>query len=90
LAACAGNTLNLVLCRKMGARLEWLEVEARAERRQNHPTVITAIELLYRLRGEGVDGEMVERAVRMAEEQLCPMLAMLQPGTAISSCWQLD
>jgi len=35
LAACAGNTLNMVLRRKFGAKLDSLEVEARAERREN-------------------------------------------------------
>ena len=94
LAACAGNTLNLVLCRKMGAKVESLEVEARAQRREEHPTVLTAIELVYRLRGhlggEALETEKVDRALRIAEDQLCPVLAMLRPGTEISSSWQMD
>ena len=90
LAACAGNTLNLVLCRKMGARVASLQVEARAQRREEHPTVLTAIELVYHLRGEGLGQEMVERALRIAEDQLCPVLAMLRPGTEICSSWRMD
>ena len=89
LAACAANTLNLVLCRRMGARLESLEVEARAERREEHPTVLTAIELVYHLRGGAPDAAMIDRAVRIAEDQLCPVLAMLRPGTQITSSWQI-
>jgi uncharacterized OsmC-like protein len=89
LAACAANTLSLVLCRKMGAKVESLQVEARAERRSEHPTVLTAIELVYILRGEGLGVEMVERAVRVAEDQLCPVLAMLRPGTEIRSEWRV-
>jgi uncharacterized OsmC-like protein len=89
LAACAANTLSLVLCRKMGAKVESLQVEARAERRSEHPTVLTAIELVYILRGEGLGAEMVERAVRVAEDQLCPVLAMLRPGTEIRSEWRV-
>ena len=79
LAACAGNTLSLVLCRKMGAKVDSLEVEARAERREEHPTVLTAIELAYHLRGEALSADEVERALRIAEDQLCPVLAMLRP-----------
>jgi uncharacterized OsmC-like protein len=90
LAACAGNTLNLVLCRKMGAKVDSLEVEARAERREEHPTVLTAIELVYHLRGEALSADVVERALRVAEDQLCPVLAMLRPGTEIHSSWQTD
>ena len=90
LAACAGNTLHLVLCRKMGVQLESLEVEARAERREDHPTLLTKIELVYHLRGEELEPEIVERALRIAEDQLCPVLAMLRPGTEITSSWQRD
>ncbi len=94
LAACAANTLNLVLSRRMGATIELLEVEARAERRGEHPTVLTAIELVYHLRGhlgeKSLTVEMVNGAVRVAEDQLCPVLNMLRPGTQISSTWQMD
>jgi len=87
LAACAANTLNLVLCRKMGIKFESLEVEARAERRVEHPTVLTEIDLEYRLGGEALDPLIVDRAVRIAEDQLCPVLNMLRPGTTIRSSW---
>jgi putative redox protein len=90
LAACAANTLNLVLCRKMGAKIASLEVEARAQRRDEHPTILTKIELVYHLRGDGLAPEMIDRALRIAEEQLCPVLAMLRPGTEISSSWQME
>jgi uncharacterized OsmC-like protein len=85
LAACAANTLNLVLCRKMGIKLESLEVEARAERQVDHPTVLTEIELVYSVGGAALDGRTVDKAVRIAEDQLCPMLNMLRPGTTIRS-----
>lgn len=90
LAACAANTLNLVLCRKMGARVDGLEVSVVAERRVDHPTILTRIELGYHLRGEGLDARLVEQAVRLAEDQLCPVLAMLRPGTTITSAWDVD
>jgi|HubBroStandDraft_6_1064221.scaffolds.fasta_scaffold1054829_1 putative redox protein len=88
LAACAANTLNLVLSKKMGVRIDSLEVEARAERRAEHPTVLTDIELVYRLGGEHLDSALIDRAMRIAEDQLCPVLAMLRPGTRIKSHWQ--
>src|SRR5579859_1324498 len=87
LAACAANTLHLVLSKKMGTRIDSLEVEVRAERRAEHPTVLTDIELVYRLGSEHLDTQMVDRAVRIAEDQLCPVLAMLGPGTRVRSSW---
>lgn len=89
LAACATTTLNLVL-RKMGAKLESIEVEAKAERRTEHPTILTAIELVYHLRGDDLAAETVEKAIRLAEDKLCPVYAMLKPGTRISTSWQMD
>jgi putative redox protein len=90
LAACAGNTLNMVLRRKFGAKLDSLEVEARAERREEHPTVLAVIELVYRLRGEEIAPERLDRAIRLAEGQLCPVIAMLRPGTKITSSVKSD
>lgn len=90
LAGCAANTLSLVLCRKMEKKVESLEVEARAERREEHPTVLTAIELVYHLRGEKLNPEIVDQALHIAEDRLCPVLAMLRPGTEIHSSWQMD
>ena len=90
LAACAGNTVNLILSRKMDSKLEALEVEAKAQRREEHPTVLTAIELVYSIRGEGLAPETVEKAIQIAEQKLCPVLAMLRPGAEITSSWQID
>ena len=47
LAACAANSLYVVLTGKMRAAVEALSVEVRAERRKEHPTILTAIELVY-------------------------------------------
>jgi uncharacterized OsmC-like protein len=51
--------------------------------------VLNAIELVYFLRGDALNPLTVERAVRIAEDQLCSVLAMLRPGTAINSTRQL-
>lgn len=88
LCGCAANTLFMVLCGKMNVKLESLEVEARAERRSEHPTILTAIELVFHLCAEFIDPEIVDRALRIAEEQLCPVLNMLRPGVQISSRWE--
>ena len=90
LSACAANTLALVLAKQAGNPADVVEVEATAERSTNHPTVLTAIELVYQLRGAGLTPEIVENSIRIAEERLCPVLAMLKPGAAIRSRWELN
>lgn len=89
LAACAGSTLALVL-KRMNQPLEYLEVMARGLRREEHPTVLTEIAVEFRLKGAAVEAAAVERALKIAEEQLCPVWAMLKPGTAITASFRLN
>jgi putative redox protein len=88
LAVCAGSTLSLVL-KKMGQPVAGLEVDARGLRRDEHPTVLTEISLQFKLDGAGVDEQAVTRALKIAEEQLCPVWAMLKPGTPITASFEL-
>lgn len=83
LAGCSGHTA-LFLLRKMGKTVENLEVHAVGTRRDEHPTVFTAIELQYNLKGDGLDAHSVERAIAMSEETYCPVWAMLKNNIAIS------
>lgn len=89
LAACAGCTFHTVLSHALGSRVKSLEVEVNAERRTEHPSAITEIELIYHLRGNSLDAEVVERALRIAEDQICPVIDMLRPGTKIRSSWRI-
>ena len=88
LASCAGSTVGLLLG-QMRAPLAGLEVEARGQRRSEHPTVITDITLDFVVRGAGLNPDMVAKALQMAEERICPVWAMLKSGTTISSSFQI-
>lgn len=90
LAACAANTLALVLSKKTGIPAQALEVEASAERSPEHPTVLTAIELVYQLSGPALTPDIIDSSIRTAEEHLCPVYAMLRPGVTIHSRWELN
>jgi putative redox protein len=88
LAACSGSTLALLL-KRMGQTVDGLEVTARGTRRDQHPTVLTQISLEFEVRGSGIAPEMVEHALRVAEDQLCPVWAMLKGGTPITTSWNV-
>ncbi len=88
LAACSGNTLALVLNR-MKQPLEGLEVNARGLRRDEHPTVVTEIALEFTVHGTGVSPEAVTKALVVAEDQLCPVWAMLKPCTPITASYRI-
>ncbi len=88
LAACSGSTLALVL-KRMGQQVEGLEVTARGSRRDEHPTVLTDIRLEFELRGGEVAEDAVRKALAVAEDQLCPVWAMLKGGTPITASFRI-
>jgi len=82
LAGCSGHTV-LFLLRKMGKTIENLEIHAVGNRRDEHPTIFTEIELEYRVKGSDLDGPSVEKAISLSEEKYCPVWAMLKNGASI-------
>lgn len=90
LATCSANGLMLLLTRRMGQTVAGLEVEAKAQRRDEHPTVLTEIELAFRLRGKGLEAPTVAKAIEIAETQLCPVWAMLRGGTPIRTRFTIE
>jgi len=84
LASCAGGSM-VVLLRKLKQPAQSVEVNVRAVRRDQHPTLLTEIAMEFVVRGAGLDPEVVERALAQSEEQICPVWAMLKGGTRITS-----
>jgi putative redox protein len=83
LAGCSGSSVA-VLLRRDGQPVERVEVEARGQRRDEHPTVITEIDLAFTVFGE-VDPERVQHALELSEAHICPVWAMIKAGTPVSS-----
>lgn len=84
LASCAGSALA-VLLRKAEQPFSALTVEAKGLRRDEHPTLLSEITLEYVVSASGIDREAVTRAIALSEERLCPVWALLRPGTKLSS-----
>lgn len=87
LAACTGSVVASLL-RRQNQRVAGVEVEARGQRRDEHPTVFTAIALEFVVRGEGIQPHAVERAIAHAD-RLCPVLAMLTPATPVTTSFRI-
>jgi putative redox protein len=87
LAGCSGSSVAALL-RRDGQPVERVEVTARGQRRDEHPTVITAIDLAFTVYGE-VDPSRVEHALRLSEAQICPVWAMLKAGTPVTSSFTI-
>jgi putative redox protein len=84
LASCSGHTVQLLL-KKMGKTIEQIEVIANGIRRMDeHPTIITNIELQFNLNGEKLDAPSVENAIKMSEKEFSPVWAMLNNNVTIT------
>ncbi len=88
LAACAGQTVVPIL-RRMNQPVVGCRVEARGQRRDEHPTVVTDVHLEFSFPGAALDAAAVERAISIAEKQVCPVWAMLKGTTRITSSFQI-
>ena len=88
LAVCAGSALGLLL-ERMKQPFTGLVVEARGKRRDEHPTVITEIALEFVITGAETQPDRVAHALKVAEEQLCPVWAMLKGCTPITASFRI-
>jgi putative redox protein len=87
LAACTGSVVASLLAR-LHQPVVAVEVDARGQRRDEHPTVFTAISLEFVVRGQGVEPAAVEKAIAHAD-RLCPVWAMLKPATRMTTSYSI-
>jgi putative redox protein len=88
LAGCAGNAIPLLLARR-GQKVRGLQVTARGQRRDEHPSVFTRIDVEFVLRGD-LEPQVVEHCITLADEKLCPVWAMLRPATPIFTTYRIE
>jgi len=82
LAACSGGTVGLLL-RKMGKNVAGVTVNARGQRRDEHPASFQRISLEFILTAHDLADSDVEKAIRLSEESVCPVWAMLKHAVEI-------
>ncbi len=84
IAGCTAIDVVSIL-RKMREPLSDLAIATSATRAADNPKRITAIELVYTLRGRGLSREKAERAVELSRGTYCSALASLREDCAVSS-----
>lgn len=83
LAGCSAMDVIAIL-RKQRQPVEGLEVHIRGQRRDEHPTVFTEIQIEYVVHGENVATAAVERAIELSRDRYCPVWAMLGQSVTIT------
>lgn len=84
LGGCTGADVVGILEKKR-QRVTGYEIEVRGVRRDEHPRIYTAIEVVHRVRGRSVDPKAVAHAVELSETKYCSVSAMLASVATITS-----
>jgi putative redox protein len=82
-AACASTDV-VSMMEKMRVKLASLTVDLTGTRREEEPRRYVAIELNYRLQGEGLDEAKARRAVELSIQKYCSVIHSLAPDIQVS------
>ncbi len=88
LAGCSGQVVAGLL-KRMGQEVGELRVFAHGDKREIHPTILTAVELRFQFRGGRVDAASVEKALALSEDRFCPVWAMLKTAVPIKATFDI-
>jgi len=88
LAACSGGTVGLLL-RKMGKTVTGINVNAKGVRREQHPTSFQKILLEFSVSSNDVKDADIQKAIRLAEESVCPVWAMVKGNAEITTEYKI-
>jgi putative redox protein len=89
LASCTAMDVISIL-RKKRQEVTDLTVDVRGSRVDAHPRVYDRIEVIYRVRGKGVDAKALERAIELYETRYCPVIAMVSKAAGIRSRYEIE
>ncbi len=88
LAACHAMDVISIL-RKKRQRVTAYEVEARGDRREDHPKRYTNIEIVHRLTGHDLAPEAIAHAIELSHTRYCSVQACLSPEIAVTNRFEI-
>ena len=86
LATCSAIDVVSILAKRR-TPVASLEIDVRGERAQAVPAKVTAIAIIYRITGDGIDRESAEMAIDLALNKYCSVRDTLDPSIPIE--WTL-
>jgi len=82
LVGCTAMDVVSIL-RKMRAEPDTFSVEAETELTDEHPKVFKNVVITYRLKGDNLTRDKVEKAVQLSQDRYCGVSAMLKKAVPI-------
>jgi len=84
LGSCMATAL-LTFLRRSGKTVNSLNVKVEADRRTEHPTILTKIHMRFYFKSPDIKVADVEKVLAITEEMYCPVYAMINSGIKIVS-----
>jgi putative redox protein len=88
LGGCTGMDVASLLS-KMRVDFSGLEMNIKADRAEEHPTVYTRVDIEYVVSGHGIDEDKVKRAIELSQEKYCSVSAILRKSCPVSFTWRV-
>ena len=89
-SSCVSSTLAIILSNQMKRNVKSLNAKAKGYVRDEHPKVISNIELELFIESSDADGEDVGKALAAMENKLCPVWAMLKDTVKIAIMFKIS
>ena len=89
MAGCTAMDVISIL-RKKRQQVSGLNVVVQGSRAEQHPKVYTQINVLYRVRGNNVDPQAVERAIELSTTRYCPVIGMLGKVAEVTTRYEIE
>ncbi len=77
------STAVISLLRKMNKTVKSYKITANGERRTEHPTCFSEVNLHIDIETDAVEKE-IERAIKLSEESICPVWAMIKNNVKVN------
>jgi len=87
-AGCSGTAIAFLL-RKMGKTVSGLKVHAKGLRREQPPIKFEKISLDFILDSPDAQDKEIQRAIRLAEESVCPVWQMIRNNVEVTAGYKL-
>jgi putative redox protein len=84
LGGCTSMDVLSILAKKR-IKVDDYEVVLDAERAEEHPRILTKIDLVYHFYGDNLRPEDLQQAVHLSEEKYCSVSAMLRKACPVST-----
>lgn len=77
ISTCIGTTARVLIENRLGKKISKLDIYARGERRDEHPTYLEKIEIDMDITSQGLDEDAVVKIMEYGRKTICPVINMI-------------